>query len=268
MQLQKLIEGLSEFKETDWLEKEFRDLFNKINEVETCNANDNFDQFTYNAPVVINEEIFFNEVLVTLENFRLQKFKSRLVLINNEFKNLSQIEKIYYLETMMSELKRISIYFSRDFKLKLYSKEIQFILKELTIEYSTFLNKTTRKKSFKYLNNDFVKIRLLYKVLKKNGLIGNETNLDDFELVFRNENIKRLIRWTGSTSELKYFIKIINTPKYNFEDTKDEKWQIAVNCFIKIKKRSLETIDHKNLRTYKITPTTISKLDYLIASFL
>lgn len=264
MQLDKLIDNLKEFKKTDWLEKGFRDLYNKINEFETCTTNDKFDQFTYNAPVVINEEIVDTEVVVTFESFKLQKFKAIIKTIHNEFESLSQIEKIYYCESLVSQLKQTSNYFSREPELKFYHPELKLAVKELSSAYSIYLNKTTTRNSFKYNNRSFLKIQRIHENLKNNDLIGNEISLDDFELIFKNEIIKKLIRWTGSTSELKYFIKIINTPEYGFEDTKDEKWQIAVNCFVKVKKRSLETVDYKNLRTYKITPSTITKLDTLI----
>ena len=268
MQLNKLIEDLKEFKKTDWLEKGFRDLFSKINEFEICTPNDKFDQFTYNAPVVINEEVVDNEVLVTFESFKLQKFKAKIKTIHNEFEILSKIEKNYYCESLISVLKLISNNFSKGSEFKDYHTELKLAIEELSIEYSTHLNKTTKNNSFKYItgrdNNSFTKIQLLYKVLMENDLIEKETKLNDFELVFKNETIKKLIRWTGSTSELKYFIKIINTPDYGFEDNGDEKWRVAVNCFIKVKKRSIEKVDFKNLRTYKITPATITKLDSLI----
>ena len=84
MQLDKLIDDLKEFKKTDWLEKGFRDLFSKINEFEICTPNDKFDQFTYNAPVVIDEEVVDNEVLVTFESFKLQKFKAKIKTIHKK----------------------------------------------------------------------------------------------------------------------------------------------------------------------------------------
>lgn len=264
MQLIDLIDNLKEFKNPDYLVKEFRDLYSKINEFEVCTPNDEFNQFTYNTPIVINEEVVDTEVVVNFKSFRLQKFKATIKIIHNQFENLSQIEKIYYCESLVSQLKETSNYFTREPALKFYHPEIKLAVKDLSSAYSLYLNKTTKRNSFKYNNSSFIKIQILHKILKENDLIGNEITLNDFELVFKNEVIKKLIRWTGSTSELKYFIKIINTPGHGFEDTKDEKWQIAVNCFVKVKKRSLETVDYKNLRTYKITPSTITKLDTLI----
>jgi hypothetical protein len=264
MQLNTLIDDLKEFKKTDWLEKGFRELFSKINEFETCTPNDKFDQFTYNAPVVINEEVVDNEVLVTFESFKLQKFKTKIKTIHNEFETLSEIEKNYYCESLIAALNLVSNNFSKDSGLKNYQTELKLTIEELSNEYSKYLNRTTKNNSFRYNNSSFIKIQILYKVLKESNLIDKETTLNDFELVFKNETIKKLIHWTGSTSELKYFIKIINTPDYGFEDNADEKWRVAVNCFIKVKKRSIEKVDFKNLRTYKITPATITKLDSLI----
>jgi hypothetical protein len=264
MQLNTLIDDLKEFKKTDWLEKGFRELFSKINEFETCTPSHNFDQFTYNAPVVINEEVVDNEVLVTFESFKLQKFKTKIKTIHNEFETLSEIEKKYYCESLISTLNLLSNNFSKDTEHKNYHIELKLAIEKLSNEYSTYLNRTTKNYSFRYNNSSFIKIQILYRVLKENDLIDKETTLNDFELVFKNETIKKLIRWTGSTSELKYFIKIINTSDYGFENNADEKWRVAVNCFIKVKKRSIEKVDFKNLRTYKITPATITKLDSLI----
>jgi hypothetical protein len=270
MQLEKLIADLDEFKKTDWLEKGFRDLFSKINEYEICTANDKFDQFTYNVPVLINGEVVDNEVLVTFESFKLQMFKAKLKKIHSEFETLTQIEKNYYCESLISKLKQKSNSFSKNSVLKGYHSALKLAIKQLSIEYSNYINKTTKNNSFKYItgrdNNSFTKIQILYRILKENNLIEKETTLNDFELVFKNETIKKLIRWTGSTSELKRFINIINTPAYGFEDNGDEKWRVAVNCFIKVKKRSIEKVDFKNLRTYKITPSTITKLDLLIVN--
>lgn len=268
MKLNTLVDDLKEFKKTDWLEKGFRELFSKINEFETCTPNDKFDQFTYNAPIVINEEVVENEVLVTFESFKLQKFKAKIKTIHNEFETLSEIEKNYYCESLIAALNLVSNSFSKDSGLKNYQTELKLAVQELSNKYSKYLNRTTKNNSFNYItgrkNNDFKKIRHIYEALKEGELIDKETTLNDFELVFKNETIKKLIRWTGSTSELKYFIKIINTPNYGFEDNADEKWRVAVNCFIKVKKRSIEKVDFKNLRTYKITPATIIKLDSLI----
>lgn len=264
MQLEKSIEALKEFKKNDWIQKAFRDLFDKISEYEACTPNKNYTQFTYNSPVALNDEIIFNEVLVTFDNFRLQKFKTKINLIQHQFEELSQLEKIYYSEVLILQLKQICNDFSKYSELKILNSELKVAIKHHSTQLSIYLKKTTKKNSFRYSDNSFAKIANIYKALITEKLIGSEVSLEDFELIFKNQIIQKLIRWTGNTSELKYFIKIINTPEYGFEDMKEEKWQIATNCFLKVKKRSTDTIDYKNLRTYKITPSTIKKLDLLI----
>jgi len=264
MQVEKSIEDLKEFKKIDWLEKEFQDLFDKINEYETCIPNENFKQFTYNSPIVIKGEIIFNEVLVTFEDFKFQKFQAKINLIQSQFEEMSQLEKIYYCEALISKLKQAYNDFSKYPELKNLNLELKTAIKQLLNQLSIYLKKPTKKNSFRFNHSSFAKISLIYKALVYEKLIGDEVLLEDFELIFRNQIIQKLIHWTGTTSELKYFIKIISTPEYGFEDTKDEKWQIAVNCFTKVKKRSTEIIDYKNLRTYKITPSTIKKIDSLI----
>jgi hypothetical protein len=265
MQLDKLIDDLKEFKKTDWLEKEFRDLFSKINEVEICTPNDRFDQFTYNAPIVINEEVVDNEVLVTFESFKLQKFKAKMKIIHNEFEILSKIKKNYYCESLISVLKLVSNNFSKDAEFKSYDTELKFAIEELSIEYSTQLNKTTKNNSFKYKDGtNYIIINNIFDWLKKELIIDENTELLNFKHVFQNKPIEKLIRWIGTASELKHFIQIINNSDNGFEDNGDEKWRIAVKCFSMTKKRSFEKLDSENLRTYKVTKATKFKMDSLI----
>lgn len=261
MQLDNLIDDLKEFKEAEYLKKEFRDLFDKINIIEICTHNAEFNQFTYNSPTVINQEIVFNEVLVTFESFKLQQFKSKINLIGSSLKDLPDLEKSTIYQIAISKLNELQKYLNNNPELKGCLEELTILIKNLKY----FNIQSTKNYSFKYKDGGtYDKIKKLFKLLKEAKLIDNQTDILDFERVFQNKPIEKLIQWSGNTSQLKFFIQIITTSKYGFEENRGEKWRIAVKCFSKTKKRSFDQIDYKDLRTYKVTETTTHKMNLLI----
>lgn len=259
MQLDKLIDDLKKFKQKEYLEKEFRELFDKINILEICTANAKFDQFTYNSPTVINQEIVFNEVLVTLKNFRLQQFKAKINLIYDRLNNTLDQEKSTIYQIFISKLNKLQKDLTNNNPE--YSEELTILIKYLK-DYNI---RSTKNHSFKYKDGGkYNKINKLFNLLREAKLIDYHTDTLDFERVFQNKPIEKLIQWSGNTSQLKCFIQIVNYPQNGFEDNGDEKWRIAVNCFSKTKKRSFDKITFKNLRTYKITESTKRKMNSLI----
>jgi len=261
MQLDKLIDDLKEFKKAGYLKKEFRDLFDKINMFEICTPNDEFNQFTYNSPTIINQEVVFNEVLVTFENFRSQQFKAKINLINSSLNGIPEQQKKTIYQIVISKLNELQKDLNNNPDLKGYLEELTMLIKSL----NDYNNQSTKNYSFKYKDGGtYIKIKNLFDLLKEARLIDNNTVIHDFERVFQNKPIEKLIQWSGDTSQLKYFIQIINTLEYGFEDNGDEKWRIAVKCFSKTKKRSFDQINYKDLRTYKVTETTKYKMNLMV----
>ena len=143
---------------------------------------------------------------------------------------------------------------------------------QLSIEFVNVIDSNENKNnSFYYLPKFSHRATLqnLYSVLISEGLMGKETKELHFVNLFKNKEVDNLVRWTGQTSELKYFIELINREDFGFENKGHFKWRIAAKCFVKVSSRDLKKITYKDLRTYKITPNTKQKLDdVLVAKIL
>jgi len=69
--------------------------------------------------------------------------------------------------------------------------------------------------------------------LKKHNLIAQDSQLPHFNKIFNNSVITNPIIWTGSISELHYFVKLIHSIKKYVVDTNKQQYAIACKCFIK-----------------------------------
>lgn len=111
---------------------------------------------------------------------------------------------------------------------------------ENTAELSVAADRDTSKnysaRSFKYIHFDKNPDALkdLYDRLKSNNFIDSTTGYRDFKKVFSgSENIDKPIVWTGKISELYYFISHLYTVVKLVENTNQQQWKIACECFIK-----------------------------------
>lgn len=120
--------------------------------------------------------------------------------------------------------------------------------------------KQQKQNSFKYheFETDTLKLKLFYKELKTKNLIHQDTNLKDFEKVFSGKDIDKPIIWNGNISELCYLIKMLNNKLKLVEDLKNQKWEVAVNCFHKPDKTRY---DKTRLRSQKNPEATLHKID-------
>ena len=64
------------------------------------------------------------------------------------------------------------------------------------------------------------------------GLIDSQTRLVDFKKVFSGREVVSPIIWTGTPTELYYFIKYIHNIQKSVEDARKQQWAIACHCFI------------------------------------
>jgi hypothetical protein len=268
MQFNKLIDDLKEFKNPDYLVEEFYKVYCHLNHREYDGTFENLTEFPYTTPLKAFDDNITHTETITFKGFKLQRFNSKTKLAVNEFEKLTQLERDNFCQHFIFKLKEVMNFF-KDPEFKQYFEELKLAIEALSIKYSTQINKTTKNNSFKYKDGTtYLIINNIFDWLKKELLIEENTDLLNFKLVFQNKPIEKLIEWIGTASELKYFIKIINTSDYGFEDNGDEKWRVAVKCFSKTKKRSFEKIDSENLRTYKVTKTTKLKIGSLLANVL
>jgi hypothetical protein len=267
MQLNKLIDDLKEFKKTDWLVKEFYEEYCNLNNREDDGSFEELVDFSFTTLLKTSSDTITNTETITFNGFKLQKFKSKTKLVINEFEKLTELERNNICQHFILRLKDVLKDFYKDPEFKEYVVELNTVIEKLNDDYLNFKNKNTKNNSFKYKDGaKYNRISKIFDWLKKEKLIDMQTDLLDFERVFQNKPIEKLIQWIGTTSDLKYFIQIINNSKFEFEDNGDEKWRVAVKCFSKTKKRSFEKIDSENLRTYKVTKTTKLKMNSLIVN--
>jgi hypothetical protein len=157
--------------------------------------------------------------------------------------------------------------FSKNTETSIYVDEFKKFIDKLSREYISHQDDVDKtRSSFKYGDGvtKYNSIRAIYKTLLDSNLIGAETKFEDFEKIFQNKKIDNKVRWIGETSQLKYFIELINRPDLNFYDNKSSKWKIAVKCFIQFSDKNLKKISARDLSTYKTTTNTIDSLDKLI----
>ncbi len=219
------------------------------------------------------EEII--EVEMIFEAYQITAFKTALENIKNDFveEYMSSLipltEKIAFGTSLREHLQTKLETFRNNINGRRFASLLSRFIDELSIEFIDH-NAPDKKDydSFKYFEK-FIHRGIpskLYKVLIDHNLIGSETKESDFNKAFDNQKIDNPVRWTGQTSELKYFIYLINRMDLNFEDRGDYKWRIAVKCFVKVSSRSLKKITYKDLRTYKVTPKTKQKLDNILVN--
>ncbi len=117
-------------------------------------------------------------------------------------------------------------------------------------------------KSFKYIHlvNDSDRISDLYESLKQIKYIHEDTRKIDFKKIFAGSFITHPVIWTGTVSELYYFIYLIHNKLKLVENTKNKHWKIACYCFIQ---DNGEAYDFKILKDQK-APAAKNKLENLL----
>jgi hypothetical protein len=119
-----------------------------------------------------------------------------------------------------------------------------------------FSNKSTSQyNSFKLknLNTQFSKLTDLKRSLINKNYIHPETLLLEFRKVFSGEVIVNKIIWTGTISDLYYFIQQLYTRLQLVEDLKQNHWAVAASCFVDSEGNSY---DRNKLKESKATLKT------------
>lgn len=84
-----------------------------------------------------------------------------------------------------------------------------------------------------HLGNNPEAITDLFNSLKDvAGLIDSRTRLVDFKKVFSGKEVTTPILWSGTPTELYFFIKYIHNVQKSVEDARKQQWAIACHCFI------------------------------------
>ena len=68
--------------------------------------------------------------------------------------------------------------------------------------------------------------------LKKNKFVSNDTDIKEFRKIFDNKNPNHPIQWIGNISELRYFVKLLNSDLKLITDLKKDIWRVTGALFV------------------------------------
>src|SRR5690606_24276879 len=116
-----------------------------------------------------------------------------------------------------------------------------------------------KSNTYKQLNTAQEKISDLCSSLKFNNLISQDTTVPNFKRVFSNAEIKNPVVWTGTISELFYFIKLIHTDLQLVENLKQKQWEVTCQCFVDADGKPFERAKFRSQKKPKLTAHKIEK---------
>ena len=213
-----------------------------------------------------------DDVDMVFEKFQESRFKSDLIdlkksILDDYISNyVSLAEKIAFATSLKQNLEAKLEKFRNNKVGRRYAPLFLEFINKFSTEHVEVIDSGSKNSSFHFFERFSHRDtpNKLFSMLTSLDLIPKETKQVDFLKLFDNEKVVNPITWLGNTSELKYFINLINRKDYGFEDKGVFKWRIAVKCFVKVTSRSLRILTYTDLRTYKITDQTKLKLDRLL----
>lgn len=113
--------------------------------------------------------------------------------------------------------------------------------------------------TYKQINTNPEKISDLCSSLKFNKLISQDTTVPNFKRVFTNSEIKTPIVWTGTISELFYFIKLIHNDLELVENLKQKQWEVTCQCFVDAEGNPFDRSKFRSQKKPKLTAAKIEK---------
>ena len=138
---------------------------------------------------------------------------------------------------------------------------------ETVLESNNQQEGVTAFKSFKYKHYDTKPDNLtnLCNSLKLNNFIDKSTTVPQFKRVFSGKAVSNPVIWTGTKSDLYYFIHTIYNENEILADMKQRQWKVACECFIK---PDGSKFDPAKIRLLKRPAKTADKLDKAIQHIL
>ena len=113
--------------------------------------------------------------------------------------------------------------------------------------------------TYKQINTAQEKITDLCSSLKFNNLISQDTTVPNFKRVFTNSEIKTPVVWTGTISELFYFIKLIHNDLQLVENLKQKQWEVTCQCFVDTEGNPFDRSKFRSQKKPKLTAAKIEK---------
>lgn len=113
--------------------------------------------------------------------------------------------------------------------------------------------------TYKQINTNPEKVSDLCSSLKFNNLISQDTTVPNFKRVFTNSEIKTPVVWTGTISELFYFIKLIHNDLQLVENLKQKQWKVTCQCFVDAEGNPFDRSKFRSQKKPKLTAAKIEK---------
>lgn len=113
--------------------------------------------------------------------------------------------------------------------------------------------------TYKQINTNPEKVSDLCSSLKFNNLISQDTTVPNFKRVFTNSEIKTPVVWTGTISDLFYFIKLIHNDLQLVENLKQKQWVVTCQCFVDTDGNPFERTKFRSQKKPKLTAHKIEK---------
>lgn len=113
--------------------------------------------------------------------------------------------------------------------------------------------------TYKQINTNPDKVSDLCSSLKFNNLISQDTTVPNFKRVFTNSEIKTPVVWTGTISELFYFIKLIHNDLQLVENLKQKQWEATCQCFVDTEGNPFDRSKFRSQKKPKLTAAKIEK---------
>ena len=88
--------------------------------------------------------------------------------------------------------------------------------------------------SFKYkkYSSDISLLTDMLDSLKKHKFVSDDTDIKEFRKIFNNSKPDQQIQWLGYISDLKYFVKLLNSDFKLIVDLKKEIWEVTSKLFV------------------------------------
>lgn len=187
-----------------------------------------------------------------LTNFKYEGNIDAIVAMDFQMKHSLQFELRYYIEKYFEAIEsavRSIEHVKNNLQLIKYTQE-------------KALQQSQEVYSFEYTNNEKNPFRInhLFNSLKEKGLISQDSRLLTLKRIFTGKKTSTPLIWTGTISELSYFIKTL-IEKGKIKGTKNKHWDITIQCFIKPDQTRFE---RNKLRTSQ-RPATYSTIHNLVA---
>jgi|GEM_PF-4163652 hypothetical protein len=228
--------------------------------------------------ISMNKDTFNSDVRILLTQI-LEQYKAQTSRLNNENKlahlqeRLKPLPKTTKVVTSKFEGEMEQVHSTIDALLnKFYTAEfnliapdnnpVQLPTNQPDIPKERILPNKTAFKYKKKGASDQTKIANLRSNLIDKCLIAEATPLMDFKKIFRNELPTEPIKWTGTLSELYYFIKQMHLELKLIEDLGNEIWKITANCFVS---KDGNKYDYAKFRLQK-APANTSQLDKILSN--